>query len=60
MSAYELDFRRLYAREYAERLRHDARRPAIRRRRWRLRMRLLSELRPLSSRRRAASLRPSS
>jgi hypothetical protein len=60
MSAYELDCRRLYAREYAERLRRDARRPAARRRRRWLRLHALRELLLLSARRRAASLRPSS
>jgi hypothetical protein len=61
MSAYELDCRRLYAREYAERLRRDARRPAARRRRRWLRLHALRELLlSLSARRRAASLRPSS
>jgi hypothetical protein len=58
MSAYDLDSRRLYAREYAERLKRDAQRPAPRRRR-RLRLQLLREL-LLSARRRPASLRPSS
>jgi hypothetical protein len=60
MSAYDLDSRRLYAREYAERLRRDAQRPAQRQRRRRLRLQLLRELPLLSARRRAASLRPSS
>jgi hypothetical protein len=59
MSAYDLDSRRLYAREYAERLRRDAQRPPRRRSR-RLRLQLLRELPLLSARRRAASLRPSS
>jgi hypothetical protein len=60
MSAYDLDSRRLYAREYAERLKRDALRPPLPRRRRRLRLRLLRELPLLSARRRAASLRPSS
>ena len=60
MSAYDLDSRRLYAREYAERLRRDAQRPAPRRRRRRLRLQALRELLIVSARRRAASLRPSS
>ena len=60
MSAYDLDSRRLYAREYAERLRRDAQRPSPRRRRRRLRLQLLRELPLLSARRRAASLRASS
>jgi hypothetical protein len=61
MSAYDLDSRRLYAREYAERLRRDAQRPASHRRRRRLRLQLLRELLlVLAARRRAASLRPSS
>jgi hypothetical protein len=59
MSAYDLDSRRLYAREYAERLRRDAQSPAPRRRR-RLRLQLLRRLPLLSARRRAASLRPTS
>jgi hypothetical protein len=60
MSAYDLDSRRLYAREYAERLRRDAQRPLLRRRRRRLLQALQRELQLLSARRRAASLRPSS
>ena len=60
MSAYDLDSRRLYAREYAERLKRDAQRPLRQRRRRRLRLQLLRELPLLSARRRAASLRPSS
>jgi hypothetical protein len=60
MSAYDLDSRRLYAREYAERLKRDAQRFESRRRRRRLRLQLLRELPLLSPRRRAASLRPSS
>jgi len=60
MSAYDLDSRRLYAREYAERLRRDAQPLALRRRRRRLLRQLLRELPLLSARRRAASLRPSS
>jgi hypothetical protein len=60
MSAYDLDSRRPYAREYAERLRRDARRPAPRRRRRWLRLQALRELLILSARRRAASLRTSS
>lgn len=59
MSAYDLDSRRLYAREYAERLKRDAQQPLSRRRR-RLRLQFLRELPLLSARRRAASLRPSS
>ena len=59
MSAYDLDSRRLYAYEYAERLRR-ARRPVPRRRRRWLRLWALRELLILSARRRAASLRPSS
>lgn len=60
MSAYDLDSRRLHAREYAERLKRDAQRLESRRRRRRLRLQLLRELPLLASRRRAASLRPSS
>jgi hypothetical protein len=61
MSAYDLDTRRLCAREYIERLKRDAQRPLPRRRRRRLlRLQLLRELLLLSARRRAASLRPSS
>jgi hypothetical protein len=59
MSAYDLDTRRLYAREYAERLKRDAQQPFSRRRR-RLRELLHRELPLQSARRRAASLRPSS
>jgi hypothetical protein len=58
MSAYDLDSRRLCAREYVERLKRDAQQPSPRRRRRRLRLQLLRE--SLPSRRRAASLRPSS
>jgi hypothetical protein len=60
MSAYDLDSRRLYAREYQERLQRDAQRPASQRRRRRLRLRLLRELPLTAARRRAASLRASS
>jgi hypothetical protein len=60
MSAYDLDSRRLYAREYAERLQRDAQRPLPRRRRRRLLQALQRELLLPSARRRAASLRPSS
>jgi hypothetical protein len=60
MSAYDLDSRRLYALEYAERLRRDAQRSVPRRRRRWLRLQALRELLVLSARRRAASLRPSS
>jgi hypothetical protein len=61
MSAYDLDTRRLYACEYAERLKRDAQQPLPRRRRRRLRLlSLLRELQLPSARRRAASLRPSS
>jgi len=62
MSAYDLDSRRLYAREYIERLKRDAQQPLPRRRRWRLRRKLLQNEWPLLSavRRRAASLRLSS
>lgn len=61
MSAYDLDSRRLYAREYAERLKRDAQRPLPRRSRRRLRLQVLQrELPLLSALRRAASLRPSS
>jgi hypothetical protein len=61
MSAYDLDSRRLYAREHAERLKRDAQSPLPRRRRSRLRQLLQSELPLLSAaRRRAASLRLSS
>ena len=62
MSAYDLDSRRLYAREHVERLKRDAQQPLARRRRWRLRRKLLqNELPWLSAaRRRAASLRLSS
>jgi hypothetical protein len=62
MSAYDLDSRRLYAREYAERLKRDAQPPLPRRRRRRLRLQLLQRELPLLSaaRRRAAPLRPSS
>jgi hypothetical protein len=61
MSAYDLETRRLCAREYAERLRSDARRPLPRRRRSRLRQLLQRELPLLSAaRRHAASLRLSS
>jgi catechol 2,3-dioxygenase-like lactoylglutathione lyase family enzyme len=60
MSAYDLDTRRLYAREYAERLKRDAQPPSQPRRRRRLRLRLLRELTLLSARRRAVPLRPSS
>ena len=62
MSAYDLDSRRLYAREYVERLKRDARQPLPRRRRLRLRRKLLQNEWPLLSavRRRAASLRLSS
>ena len=59
MSAYDLDSRRLYAREYAERLRRDALRPAPRRRRRRNRLQALREL-IVSARRRPASPRLSS
>jgi hypothetical protein len=62
MSAYDLDSRRLYAREYIERLKRDAQEPLPRRRRWQWRRQLLQKELPLLSaaRRRAASLRPSS
>ena len=60
MSAYDLDSRRLYAREYAERLRRDAQRPAPRRRRRRIRLQALRELLIVSARRRASSARLSS
>ena len=60
MSVYDLDSRRLYAREYAERLRRDAQPLVPRRRRRRLLLQLLRELPLPSARRRAASLRPSS
>lgn len=62
MSAYDLDSRRLYAREYVERLKRDAQQPLPRRRRLRLRRKLLQNELPLLSaaRRRAASLRLSS
>jgi hypothetical protein len=61
MSAYDLDSRRLYAREYVERLKRDAQQPSPQRRHRRLRLQLLREsLLQLPSRRRAASLRPSS
>jgi hypothetical protein len=59
MSAYDLDTRRLYAREYAERLKRDAQQPFSRRRR-RLRELLQRELPLQTARRRAASLRLSS
>jgi hypothetical protein len=61
MSAYDLDSRRLVAREYVERLKQDAE-PRPRRRRRYLRRQLLQRELPLLSaaRRRAASLRPSS
>jgi hypothetical protein len=61
MSAYDLDSRRLIAREHVERLKQDAE-PRPRRRRRYLRRRLLQRELPLLSaaRRRAASLRPSS
>jgi len=56
MLAYDLDSRRLLAREHAERLRHDARAfPRLRRRR----QLLESELPLQSARRRAAALRAS-
>lgn len=64
MSAYDLDSRRLYAREHVEQLKRDAQQPLPRRRRRRLRLRrklLQNELPLLSAaRRRAASLRLSS
>jgi hypothetical protein len=62
MSGYDLDSRRLYAREYIERLKRDAQEPLLRRRRWQWRRRLLQTELPLLSaaRRRAASLRLSS
>jgi hypothetical protein len=61
MSAYDLDSRRLIAREHVERLKRDAE-PRPRRRRRYLRRQLLQRELPLLSaaRRRAASLRPSS
>jgi hypothetical protein len=61
MSAYDLETRRLCAREHVDRLRNDARQPLVRRRRLRLRQLLQRELPLLSTaRRRAASLRLSS
>jgi hypothetical protein len=64
MSVYDMDSRRLHAREYAERLRADAQAASASqgRRRRRLRLQLLERELPLRSagRRRAASLRPSS
>jgi hypothetical protein len=62
MSAYDLDYRRLYAREHFERLKRDAQRPPSRRRRRHYLAKLLQRELPLLSaaRRRAASLRPSS
>jgi hypothetical protein len=62
MSAYDLDYRRLYVREHVERLKRDAQPPLPRRRRRRLRLKLLQRELPLleAARRRAASLRPSS
>lgn len=59
MSAFDLDTRRLLAREHAERLKRDAQQPLARRRR-RLRELLQRELPLQSARRRAASLRTSS
>jgi hypothetical protein len=60
MYAYDQDYRRLYAREYAERLKRDAQQPAARRRRLRLRELLERELPlPSAARRRPASPRPS-
>jgi hypothetical protein len=59
MYAYDQAYRRLYAREYAERLKRDAQGPAARRRRLRLRELLERELPLPSARRRAASPRPS-
>lgn len=61
MSAYDLDTRRLLAREHVEQLKRDAGRPLPRRRRRQLRLKLLLRELPLLSavRRRAASPRPS-
>jgi hypothetical protein len=59
MSAFDLDTRRLLAREHVERLKRDAQQPLARRRR-RLRELLRRELPLQSARRRAASLRTSS
>ena len=62
MSAYDLDSRRLYAREHVEQLKRDAQQPLPRRRRLRWRRKWLQNELPLLSaaRRRAASLRLSS
>jgi hypothetical protein len=57
MYAYDQDYRRLYVREYAERLKRDAQQPTARRRRLRLLERELPL--PSAARRRQASPRPS-